>query len=134
MPATGLWKNCEVDETYDIMESLNSVKYNLSCISSLRLNKLSPLMRCLTLKVFTVFRNICFHRTASNSKLNNQMLVWLDLCAFLCNVSSLKKIVRNNRWFQKMRWSSRRVRQGSDASLEHNFYKSSQDRFRQRLF
>jgi len=29
MPVTGLLKNCEVDETYDIMKSLNSVKHNL---------------------------------------------------------------------------------------------------------
>ena len=33
-------------------------------------------MRCLMLKVFTEFRNIFFHRIASNSDLTNQMLVW----------------------------------------------------------
>ena len=56
----------------------------------------------------------------------------IDFCAFL-NVSSLKKIVHNS-CFQKVKWSLRHVRKGSDAFLEHNYFKSSQDSFHQRLF
>ena len=122
----------EKDETYDIMKSLNSVKRNL--FMHIVTPSLSWVHWCdawcwRSLQIFGTFAFIELQATRSS----NDCLA-IDLCAFLCNILSLKKIVRNNRCFQKVKWSSRRVRQGSDASLELNFYKSLQDRFRHRLF
>jgi len=59
------------------MTSPNFTKHNLLMhVITPSLLKLSLLMRCLMLKVFTEFWNIFFHRTTSNSKMTNQILVW----------------------------------------------------------
>jgi len=52
------------------MTSLNFVKHGLLMhVVTPSLLKLSLLMRCLMLKIFTEFRKIFFHRTTSNSKM-----------------------------------------------------------------
>ena len=98
--------NCQVDETYYMMTSLNAVKHNLLlCIGTPSLLRLSPLIGCLMLRIFTKFPNMCFHRTAGNSKLTNQMLVWQLPSALSFAMFHLWiKIAHNNRCFQIVKW------------------------------
>jgi len=63
--------------------------------------------------------------------------VWsviIDLDAFLCSISPVKKIARNNGCFQKTKWLSWPIRESSDDTPNVIFYKISQDRFPQQLF